>query len=174
MIYIATLLLFCLAVLTVYAIIQTNKNRILVFLLIPLVLVSSLYTGYSIYALQGTPINTLPKGEVEVLWAEVQKPHIYFLVRHTGEPRPQYYTMPYSENNARKMQNMGKQAEDGTPATGEFKETEQQNGLITTVQEFTFDNIRRDALPPKRKALQLQGVDQRIINEIHSDPNIPQ
>ena len=61
MIYIATLLLFCLAVLTVYAIIQTNKNRILVFLLIPLVLVSSLYTGYSIYALQGTPINTLPK-----------------------------------------------------------------------------------------------------------------
>jgi hypothetical protein len=82
--------------------------------------------------------------------------------------------MPYSKNNARKMQNMGKQAEDGTPATGEFKETEQQNGLITTVQEFTFDNIRRDALPPKRKALQLQGVDQRIINEIHSDPNIPQ
>lgn len=173
MIYIATILLFCLAVLTVYAIIQTNKNRILVFLLIPLVLVSSLYTGYSIYALQGTPVNSLPKGEVEVLWAEVQKPHIYYLVRHVGEPQPQYYTMPYSKSNARKMQNMGEQAENGKPVTGVFKETEQQNGLLTNIQEFTFDNIRRDSLPPKRKALKLQGVDQRIINEIHSDPDNP-
>lgn len=174
MIYIATILLFSLAVLTIYAIIQTNKNRLLVFLLIPLVLVCSLYTGYSIYALQGTPISKLPKGEVEVLWAEVQKPHIYFLVRHAGEPQPQYYTMPYSKNNARKMQAMGEQAEEGKPVTGEFKESEQKNGLITESQEFVFDNIRRDPLPPKRKELRLQGVDQRIIDEIHLESGNPE
>jgi hypothetical protein len=72
------------------------------------------------------------------------------------------------------MQTMGEQAENGKPATGVFKETEQKNGLLTNIQEFTFDNIRRDSLPPKRKALKLQGVDQRIINEIHSDPDNPQ
>lgn len=78
MIYLATILLFMLAVVAIYAIIQTGKNNVITFFLIPLVLVSSIFTGYSIYVLQGTPVNTLPKGEVTVLWAEVQKPNIYF------------------------------------------------------------------------------------------------
>ena len=165
MIYIATLLLFSLAVLTIYAIIQSGKNNVLTFFLIPLVLISSLYTGYSIYALQGTPIDSLPKGEVEVLWAEVQKPNIYFLVRHVDDPKPAFYRMDYTKENAKKMQDLSEKADAGQPSNGEFK-LKDKDGGISQMKEFTFDTIRRESLPPKVKSLQMQGVDDGIINKI--------
>ena len=166
MIYLATILLFMLAVVAIYAIIQTGKNNVITFFLIPLVLVSSIFTGYSIYVLQGTPVDALPKGEVTVLWAEVQKPNIYFLVRHADEPRPTYYRMPYTKENAKKMQGMKQKAEEGTPMEGQFKVKEEQKGGLISNDEFTFDRIKRFALPPKEKELMANGVDQGIINQI--------
>ena len=165
MIYLATILLFMLAVVAIYAIIQTGKNNVITFFLIPLVLVSSIFTGYSIYVLQGTPVNTLPEGEVTVLWAEVQKPNIYFLVRHVDEQRPTYYRMPYTKENAKKMQGMKQKAEEGNPMEGKFKVLKQKGSLVS-MDEFTFDRIKRFALPPKEKELKANGVDQGIINQL--------
>ena len=65
-IYISIGLIFALSVLTVYSLIQLGKNNILTFFLIPLALVASIFTGYTLFALQGTPINDMPKGQVEV------------------------------------------------------------------------------------------------------------
>jgi|11_taG_2_1085331.scaffolds.fasta_scaffold00339_5 hypothetical protein len=170
MIYLATTLLFTLAVVTVYAIIQTGKHRLITFFLIPLVLISSLYTGYTIYALQGTPINGIPEGEVEVIWSEVQKPHIFYMVRKEGETKPLYFALPYTKENAKKFAELEEQREGGQVPVGEFRDTNLENkGSLSRNMEIEFDDITRTPLPPKKKELKMQGVDQRIINEIHNN-----
>ena len=154
MIFMSAGLLFAMAVLTVYAMIQLGKNNVITFFLIPL-------------ALQGTPVAGIPKGEVAVIWAEVQKPHIYFLVRHSGEEtRPVYHSIPYTEDNAKKMNELAKKAARGQPQEGEFTDRP-KDGDLSPNDEIYFDNITRSALPPKKKALMIQGVDQGIINAIH-------
>jgi|TARA_B100001105_G_scaffold251384_1_gene241062 hypothetical protein len=172
MIYGSIGLLFALAVLTVYALIQLGKNNVLTFFLIPLALVASIYTGYTLFALQGTPINDLPEGEVQVLWVEVQKPKIYFLVRHLGKTEPTYYTIPYSDDNAKEMDRMLKAMQRGIKMEGEFKERDPDGGdLSMQHKNIKFDNIVRYPLPPKKEELENQGVDRRLINEIQNQPD---
>ena len=60
-IYMSIGLVFALSVLTVYSLIQLGKNNILTFFLIPLALIASIFTGYTIFALQGTPIDDMVK-----------------------------------------------------------------------------------------------------------------
>ena len=164
-IYISIGLVFALSVLTVYSLIQLGKNNILTFFLIPLALVASIFTGYTIFALQGTPIDDMPDGQVEVIWVEIQKPNIYFLVRHVDDPKPAFYRMDYTKENAKKMQDLSEKADAGQPSNGEFK-LKDKDGGISQMKEFTFDTIRRESLPPKVKSLQMQGVDDGIINKI--------
>ena len=174
MIFMSAGLLFAMAVLTVYAMIQLGKNNVITFFLIPLALVSSIFTAYTIFALQGTPVSGIPKGEVAVLWAEVQKPHIYFLVRHKGEEtRPVYHSIPYTEDNAKKMNELAQKAARGQPQKGEFTDNPIKDSDLSKNDEIYFDNITRTALPPKKKALKIQGVDQGIINAIHPDNDGP-
>jgi hypothetical protein len=173
MIFMSAGLLFAMAVLTVYAMIQLGKNNVITFFLIPLALVSSIFTAYTIFALQGTPVPGIPKGEVAVIWAEVQKPNIYFLVRHQGEEtRPVYHSIPYTEDNAKKMNELAKQAARGQAQKGEFTNVVKKGDMSKT-DEISFDNITRTPLPPKKKALLIQGVDQGIINAIHPDNDGP-
>jgi len=168
MIFMSAGLLFAMAVLTVYAMIQLGKNNVITFFLIPLALVSSIFTAYTIFALQGTPVPGIPKGEVAVVWAEVQKPHIYFLVRHQGEDtRPVYHSIPYTEDNAKKMNELAQKAARGQPQKGEFTDNPIKDSDLSKNDEIYFDNITRTALPPKKKALKILGVDQRLIDEIH-------
>lgn len=165
MIYVASVLLFLLAVVSVYALIKSKSNFVALFFLIPVILSSSIYTGYSIYVLQGTPINGLPEGKVEVIWAEMQKPDIVFLVRHENKPIPKYYRIPYTKENAKILQGLHQSASMGHPQEGEFKPKE-DGGIRIENQDISFDKIKREPLPPKRSSLEIQGVDQGIINSI--------
>ena len=168
MIYIASILLFLLAVISVYALIKSKSNLVALFFLIPIILSSSIYTGYSIYVLQGTPINGLPEGKVELIWAEMQKPDIVFLVRHENTPTPKYYRIPYTKENAKLLSGLNQQASQGRPQEGEFKPKETSGTRIEN-QDVSFDRIKREPLPPKKNALKLQGVDQGIINSIDNN-----
>ena len=168
MIYVASILLFLLAVVSVYALIQSKKNYLIMFILIPTILCSSIYTGYSIYVLQGTPIYDLPKGKVELVWAEMQKPDIVFLVRHEDEKIPKYYRIPYTKENARLMNRLNQMSAAGHPQEGKFK-LKEEGGRIQENQDVLFDKIKREPLPPKKNALKLQGVDQGIINTIDAN-----
>lgn len=168
MIYVASILLFLLAVVSVYALIKSKGNMIALFFLIPVILSSSLYTGYSIYVLQGTPIYSLPEGKVELVWAEMQKPDIVFLVRHEESPIPKYHRIPYTKENAKLLSALNQMAGMGHPQEGEFKPKE-EGGLSQENQDVSFDRIKREPLPPKRSALEIQGVDQGIINSIDSN-----
>ena len=159
LIYISIGLLMALAILCVYAMIQLGRNNTLTFLLIPLVLISAIFTGYSIFALQGTPIPGIPKGQVEVIWAEVQKPSIFFLVRVPGNStRPIYHSIPYTEDNAA----------NGNGQKGEFKIEDKDGNDLSRTDEIFFDNISRSKLPMKKSQMLREGVDSVFINEIHN------
>jgi len=165
-------LLLGLAILTVYALIQLGRNNTLTFFLIPLALVASIFSGYTMLALQGTPIDGIPEERVEVIWVEVQKPHIYFNVRVIGELQPVYYRIPYTEDNAKKMQELAEAAGQGRPEKGTFKEAEGTDKRDQSKSfEIQFDDIERTPLPTKKSQLKRDGVDRRIINAIHDQPD---
>ncbi len=167
-IYMSIGLVFALSVLTVYSLIQLGKNNILTFFLIPLALIASIFTGYTIFALQGTPIDDMPDGQVEVIWVEIQKPNIYFLVRPMGETKPVYHRITYTKKNAEEMKKLQQQAEVGRPITGEFKETEKGKNDMSRSEDIRFDEIERSPLPTKKPVLRDMGVDGNLINEIHN------
>jgi len=144
MLYVATSLFFSLAFLSLYVLIRNNKNLFLLFFLVPGMLGSSIFAGYAIFILQGTPINRLPKGEVEVVWVEVQKPSIVFLVRHEGTPIPKYYMIDYTKDNSKLLNKLAEGTEKGRPEKGEFKHLNPE-----TNPNVMFDNIKRKLLPTK-------------------------
>lgn len=154
MLFGAVILFFLTGVVTVYAITQTGKNYALQALMIPLILVSTIFAGYAIFILQGTPKNGIPDGEVEIVWVELQKPNILFLARGTNEgdsPIPKYYRIPYNDTNKKEVNKMKKKMEMGVPVQGEFKQKKPLPGGNEPPQgEFEFDDIRRDGLPPKQ------------------------
>ena len=154
MLFGAVILFFLTGVVTVYAIIQTGKNYALQALMIPLILVSTIFAGYAIFILQGTPKNGVPDGEVEIVWVEMQKPNILFLARGTEQgdsPIPKYYRIPYNDTNKKEVNKMKKKMEMGVPVQGEFKQKQPLPGGNEPPQgEFEFDDIRREGLPPKQ------------------------
>lgn len=126
--YTVSFLLFVLTATTLYTLILNRKNTLALFVLIPLLLTASSYTGYTVYALQGTPIiGQLPEDvQVEVAYVEPAKPWIYLLLRTTESPQPTYYKIPYNEANMKALKGaMLKEDRDGkTPGVkGKFKRT---------------------------------------------------
>lgn len=106
------------------------------------------------------------------MWVEIQKPHIYFNVRPIGETQPVYYRIPYTKDNAKKMQELAEAAAEGRPEKGTFKEAEGNEKADQSKSfEIQFDNIERTPLPTKKSQLKSDGVDQRIINAIHDQPD---
>lgn len=100
MVYTSATLIFITSVITLYALIIHRKNLIILMFLIPMLLTSTVYTGYSIYALQGTPIQGIPVGKsVEILWVEPAKPWIRLMLRVGDEAEPTYYKMDYTKKN---------------------------------------------------------------------------
>lgn len=142
MVYLAATLIFITSVITLYALILNKKNPIVMLFLIPALLTSSIYTGYSIYVLQGTPISTgLPTDtQVEIVWMEPAKPVIRLLLRIEGDEEPTYYSIDYTEKNMEELNRamaqaaaLGKEGPDG-----EFKKSnggEESNGEFFFVQK---------------------------------------
>ena len=151
MLYIATSLLFFLAFISLYALIRNNRNLFLLFFLVPVILGSSIFAGYAIFILQGTPIDRLPKGQVEVVWAEVQKPIIVFLVRHEDRPIPKYYKINYTKDNSRLLNKLAEGTKKGRPEKGEFKHFNTE-----TNPNVKFDTIKRNRLPSKNSEPRLK------------------
>jgi hypothetical protein len=150
MVYLATILIFITSVITLYALILSRKNTLMLLVLIPALLTSGIYTGYSIYALQGTPISTgLPKDTlVEIVWMEAAKPDIRLLLRLEGNEAPTYYVIDYTEKNMEELNKAIAQAaaqgKDGVE--GEFKEN---NGGEESGGEFFFVQKPKSLGPQK-------------------------
>lgn len=179
MLFGAVILFFLTGVVTVYAIIQTGKNYALQTLMIPLILVSTVFAGYAIYILQGTPKRGVPDYEVEIVFVEMQKPNIIFLARDITEgasPIPKYYIIDYNDPNKKMVNEMKKKMEMGIPVEGKFEQKKPlPGGQEPPTGEFEFDDIRRDGLPSKQApandysygpAGEFEGVDPGIQNRL--------
>jgi len=174
MIYLASALIFTTSAIALYALILSKRNIIMMMFLIPSLLISSTYAGYSIYALQGTPISaSFPTDEnVELVWVEAAKPWIRLLLRLDNEEEAVYYKIPHTENNVNQIKEAVKKAKEKGESTGiegTFKKT---TGGDELGGEYTFIRSYGTAGPPKgptdEEKLELeynsQGVDQAIIN----------
>jgi len=152
-----------------YALIISKKDYVVLFILTPILLVSSIYTGYAIFALQGTPIDGIPEGEVEIAWVEPANPDIFFVARHTDpdlDNSPKLYRIDYTKNNVKALNEAQQRAAAGAPkAKGKF---EKKSGDESDGNEIKFDRISREPLPPKRSELEAQGVDRAIIDRIQT------
>lgn len=160
----AIILFFIMAVIAVYALIQTRKNYFLLFLLIPFFLASTIYAAYAIYVLQGTPRDGVPRGTVEMVHVIMQKPDILFLARVGDNTIPTYFRIPYNDENKKMMGKLQQQIEAGQAPEGEI--TKNPNSSQSNSEEFQWDNIKREPLPPKTAVLELEGVDRSIIRTI--------
>ena len=114
--------LFLLGCVSMYSLIQARTNRWLMFVMIPLVLGMCLYTWQAITVLRGKPIPDLPIDEnVEVVWVTNQKPQILLLLRHDDEFTPIYYSIPWTQENAKRIAGMEKIKKNGIKLEGKFK-----------------------------------------------------
>jgi hypothetical protein len=165
MIYTSIILFFLMAVVSIYALIQTRKNYILLFILIPFILVSTIFAGYSIFALQGTPKRSVPSGEIEIVFVEVAKPDIVFLARIDGEGLPLYFRIPYTDENKKLMGKLQRDLEIGQKIEGSLK-MKPRKGSDSQNEDYQWDRIKRDSLPPKSSALKAQGVDDGLVRMI--------
>ncbi len=188
MIITAVVLFFLIGVVAIYALIQTGKNYAIQVVLIPIILVGTLYAGYAIYVLQGTPRVGIPKNNIELVFVEMQKPWIVFLARDMPEvegekvdPIPKYYRIAYNEENKKTMNELIKRLEAGAKVEGKFKAKKVVGGGLEPPQgEYIFDNIRREGLGPKQTRPEedllndyntLEGLDPGIQNRINNRTN---
>lgn len=143
MFYIAVTLLFILASVSIYALIISQKRPLLVFLLTPLLLTSSIYAGWAIYTLLGSPIHGFPDGQVEILHVEPARPHIYFLALSLDEEKPghpKYHRVDYTENNRKTMMELQQRGERGMSTQGRFEpKAGQTPGGVENEQQFILD-----------------------------------
>ena len=165
MLYIAAGLLFLLASVSIYALIISKKNYILLFFLTPLILSSSIYTAYTVFALQGTPINGIPKHEIEILWVEMSKPDIFFTARNidpeNDDTQPKYYRVEYNDKNKNEMGKIQQKTKAGMTVKGKLDEG---NGGQTG--SVVFVPMQSTKQPLKPGYLESQGVGNGIIQSI--------
>lgn len=175
MLFGAVILFFLMGVVAIYALIQTGKNYALQAVLIPVILVSTLFAGYAIYILQGTPKKGIPDYEVEIVFVEMQKPNILFLARQKAgdddtetDPIPKYFVIPYNDENKKTMNKIMKKMEMGVQVEGKFKKKTNPTGTQPPTGEYQFDDIKREGLPPKtpRDPNDMSGVDTGIQNRL--------
>lgn len=149
--------LFILALISVYALIQSKANRLITFVLIPVALVISLYSWQVVKALQGTPILGLPMNvESRVIYIHNEKPNILFLVQEKSEEyqMPRYYSIPWTEKNAEEAEKMKRKGQQGMPVDGQFKAKDGGGDD----NSFEFSNIEQRSSPiPKNYSLESLG-----------------
>ena len=148
MIYLWAVMLTVCVVFCLYAVIQSRKHPLATFVLIPLLLVGSVYSVNLFYHLQGTPRNDVPQGQVEILYIGIAKPNIYVLVQSQQAEHPVYYRMDYTKQRAQQMrklmEQMGKEQ-----LRGKFKVD--GNRTQMTQEDIIFENIKHIPLPPKEQ-----------------------
>lgn len=148
--YIASILLFLLTVLSLYALIVSRRHYFVLAFLIPIALTASTYTGYVVYSMRGTPIiNALPENvTLDVLFVQPAKPWIYLLIKTRETPQPEFHKIDYTDNNLKQLkqalalQQRGEKSEQ----QGEFKKQGQNDSNST---EFIFIDSSRAHLPSK-------------------------
>jgi hypothetical protein len=96
--------LFIVAAVSVYSLIYSRQNKLVTFILIPLILGVSIWTWHAIKILQGTPLDDLIwDKQAQIIWAYQDKPNIYLIARMEKNREPTYFVIPWTEENMYKI-----------------------------------------------------------------------
>lgn len=165
MVYTSATLIFITSVITLYALILHRKNLILLIFLIPMLLTSTVYTGYSIYALQGTPIVGIPVGKsVEIVWVEPAKPWIRLMLRVEDQPQPIYYKMAYTKKNMDELNKAAAKASKSGEGKIEGKFQLKAAGGEEQGGEFVFMTKPKSINPGKKDSAPQDNDAQESLN----------
>lgn len=171
--YTAGFLLFVLAAVAIYALIQNKKNYIIVFILTPVLLASTIHTARIVYSLLGAPIRGFPEHEIEILWVELADPYIYFTAINleSEDNEPDYFKVPYTDANRRTMQEIAQAMEQGAEQQGKFKP---KVGESKSEQEEQYEFWRNGAQGPIKTTGPSQAeILKEIENSAFVNPFLP-
>lgn len=147
LVYISIGSIFILAVLSLFVLIKTWKNKALLFLIMPFIIMAGSIAGYSVNALHGTAIMGLPEGDdVSVLSISIGKPLIHVVIEDNETKKVKLYAIPYTSDNAKKMARMQAELRKGKSKRGKFKMKNNEN---SDPNDIIFTPHRGERLPPK-------------------------
>lgn len=101
MIYIATVSLVLLALLTISMMIYHRHNSLLIAVLTPMLLFSTGFVWYAASSIMGYPTEQQIPTNSNLLYGYTDRPNIYLLVRYKGTPR--LHTIPWSDKAEQKL-----------------------------------------------------------------------
>lgn len=154
--------LFVLLIVTVHALIVSKANKWYTFIIIPFVLIMSLYTWQAITMLRGMPIYGLPYDEeITILYVYDHKPFIYAVLAHP-EKGPMLYKIDWTKEDQKKMQGLKRNV--GTDqAEGKFKK-----GLHSDSISFEMSNIEAGGTPIEKDTVE-QTTEQELTYQTYQD-----
>ena len=133
--------LFIVAAVSVYSLIYSRQNKLVTFILIPLILGVSIWTWHAIKILQGTPLDDLIwDKQAQIIWAYQDKPNIYMLARMGKTREPTYFVIPWSEENMYKIRKIQEGIKMQGSVQGQFKKP---RGYTGAQSDFFFNEVER-------------------------------
>lgn len=90
--------LVALAILNLFLLIRLKFKPLAVIILVPFLLFNIGFGWHTVNELWGSPRTSFPKNqEVQVLFAHVEKPSVFLLIRRPTDSVPLYVQIPYSK-----------------------------------------------------------------------------
>lgn len=103
MIYILTATLLILAILTITTLMKLKSGSPMFWILIPILIFNIGFTWLTASELKGWPVYEMPPDNALFYSSISSKPHIYLLIKPEGHREPRLYSIPYTEENAKKV-----------------------------------------------------------------------
>lgn len=146
-------LIILISIFSLYAIIISNKHRILTFCLVPTIIITAILASGTIYTLQGTPVKSIPSDRnIDVVAVDIQKPMIFMLAidLDSGDPEPKYYSFPYTKQRAKALQNVMMRGKLGMSKKGKLEvEAPRSGGTEFADGDLFFKPLQTPPPPPK-------------------------
>jgi hypothetical protein len=149
MIYLLTISLILLTVISILAVIKSDLKGWATAVIIPFLLFNVGFSWHTIESIKGEPALVELHGEMEFLFAVINRPTIYVLVREPGKENPRYYAIPYSEKTANDMTKAMRSTKNGERMMVKASKGDGTAGERNPQQRFEFYRFQHEELMPK-------------------------
>ena len=113
MIYVLTITLLALAILTIVTLIKIQGSSPIFWILVPLLIFNIGFTWIVMYDLKGWPVDAMPPNDSTFYNSIMSKPDIYVVAKPKDANEPRFYVIPFTEENAEQVKNAGQMKERG-------------------------------------------------------------
>ena len=113
MIYVLTITLLALAILTIVTLIKIQGSSPIFWILVPLLIFNVGFTWIVMYDLKGWPVDTMPPNESTFYSSILSKPDIYIVAKPSDANKPRFYIIPFTEENAEQVKRASQMKERG-------------------------------------------------------------